>query len=170
MGSYEFLRASVWSGTTMRRLLTPAFSFRLSPVSATAPPAPRRPGANRRPQLGHVHPVGVASPKSVTLYDILAGSRGPIRMPIRQTLLLTAAAALALASPAARAQAAATQPSVPTVPLSVPPSEDAPTYSPTLTFDVASIREAPRVAGFAMNIDDHTSNSSHLGISYAFFC
>src|ERR1017187_5525916 len=42
----------------------------------------------------------------------------------------------------------------PTVPLSVPPSEDAPTYSPTLTFDVASIREAPRVAGFAMNIDD----------------
>src|ERR1035441_5167512 len=58
----------------------------------------------------------------------------------------------------------------PTVPLSVPPSEDAPTYSPTLTYDVASIREAPRVAGFAMRSEEHTSNSSHLGISYAFFC
>ena len=54
----------------------------------------------------------------------------------------------------------------PTLPLSVPPSEDAPTYSPTLTFDVASIREAPRVAGFAMNIDDpaHASAFRVTGI------
>src|ERR1035438_2802449 len=54
----------------------------------------------------------------------------------------------------------------PTVPLSVPPSEDEPTYSPTLTYDVASIREAPRVNGLAMNIDDppHASAFRATGI------
>ena len=81
-------------------------------------------------------------------------------MSIRRTLLLTAAATLALATSLARGHATTSQPAAasaqtaPTVPLSVPPSEDPPTYSPTLTFDVASIREAPRVNGFAMNIDD----------------
>jgi uncharacterized protein (TIGR03435 family) len=53
-----------------------------------------------------------------------------------------------------------------TIPLSVPPSEDQPTYSPTLTYDVASIREAPRINGLAMNIDDpaHASSFRVTGI------
>jgi uncharacterized protein (TIGR03435 family) len=86
-------------------------------------------------------------------------------MSIRRTLLLTAAATLALATSFAGGQATTSQPAS-TVPLSVPPSEDPPTYSPTLTFDVASIREAQRVNGLAMNIDDppHASAFRVTGI------
>lgn len=40
------------------------------------------------------------------------------------------------------------------LPLSVPPSEDVPKYQPTLTFDVASIREAQPVPGFNLEIDN----------------
>jgi uncharacterized protein (TIGR03435 family) len=80
-------------------------------------------------------------------------------MPIRRKLLFTAAATLLFLFHAS-AQTA------PTIPLSVPPSEDQPTYSPTLTYDVASIREAPRVNGVNMNIDDpaHASTFRVNGI------
>ena len=80
--------------------------------------------------------------------------------PNRGRLPAAVLAAMLLFSFHASAQTA------PTVPLSVPPSEDTPTYSPTLTFDVASIREAPRVNGVNMNIDDpaHASTFRVTGI------